>query len=278
MGTINELLAEITKQTVAIAKTRENRDQHFAYRGIDDVYASLHPLYSAAGIITIPSVEDVQTEHLQTKSGNRMTLCTMKVKYTFMAPDGSSIIMGPVVGVGADTSDKYANKALAVAHKYMLTQMHMIPTSDSKDPDAESPEIGNRPQPGPQAATRPTAPAPVPQPQAPRRPAPATTQPASATENTFVGEVTEAMSETKKRDGTPFKSPKFAVKVDGHWYSTFSKTVGEEAMGLKGKVCVITWSQKPDTKFRDLEGIALYREEAPAEDASQSTSAEDLPF
>jgi hypothetical protein len=59
--------------------------------------------------------------------------------YTFFAEDGSNIEC-TVMGVGMDSGDKAANKAMAIAHKYALLQIFCVPTIENDDPDKESHE------------------------------------------------------------------------------------------------------------------------------------------
>ena len=61
--------------------------------------------------------------------------------YRFVATDGSQVSC-VVEGEGMDSGDKASNKAMAVAHKYALLQVLMIPTEEQKDPDAEVHELG----------------------------------------------------------------------------------------------------------------------------------------
>ncbi len=82
----------------------------------------------------------------QSSRGNALFYTYLEVEYTFWAEDGSSIVVGPVIGESMDSGDKGANKALAVAHKYALFQTFTIPTLFS-DPDAETHEVKPAPSP-----------------------------------------------------------------------------------------------------------------------------------
>lgn len=134
----------------AIGKNQKNQAQNFKFRGIDDVYNSLHNIFARHQIFTVPTVisEEFKEEIAKAyKDGREIEKkcirAIIRMKYTLYAADGS-FIEGSVVGEAIDYGDKAANKAMAIAHKYFLTQTFIIPTED-KDPDSESYELGTKP-------------------------------------------------------------------------------------------------------------------------------------
>lgn len=142
-GAMSAIMAEID----FIGKEQKNTQQGFRYRGIDDIYNSLHRLFAKHGVFVTPEVlEKVRQERETIKTWNGeqkktiLAFTCLRMKYTFYAQDGSSISC-TVEGEGMDAGDKSSNKAMAVAHKYALLQVFMIPTDEVKDPDAESHEV-----------------------------------------------------------------------------------------------------------------------------------------
>lgn len=133
----------IMAEVEAIAKTRKNAQQGFQYRGIDDIYAELQLRLAKHKVFTSPEVLEFKREERPTKSGGLMTYTVAKIRYRFYAEDGS-FFDSVVIGEGSDSGDKSSNKSMAIAHKYALTQVFCIPTSDAKDPDAESHEVAQR--------------------------------------------------------------------------------------------------------------------------------------
>jgi len=122
----------------AIGKNKQNSAQKFYFRGIDDVYNSLHPIFAKNKIFTIPEVLDDRQEMRSTKDGGgTLMFRVLKIKYTCYAEDGSNV-SGIVLGEAMDTGDKSANKAMSIAHKYFLMQLFAIPTEGIADPDAET--------------------------------------------------------------------------------------------------------------------------------------------
>ncbi|KKM98682.1 hypothetical protein LCGC14_1155280 [marine sediment metagenome] len=157
-------MVAIMREVVVIGKDQENKSQNFKYRSIDDVYSSMHTLLAKHGVFMTPEVIDIQREERKSIKGNTLIYSMVRVRYTYWADDGSSVqCVG--IGEGMDSGDKSVNKAMAGAHKYMITQTFIIPTSDPKDPDADSHEVQTRakaepnkpePRPAPEQAAAPT--------------------------------------------------------------------------------------------------------------------------
>jgi hypothetical protein len=136
---IYEAMANILKDSEAIGKDQKNKDQGFSYRGIDDVYNSLHSIIAKHKVFTIPNVLERWEREIQMKSGATWLHIVLKVSYKFYTVDGS-FVEAIVFGEGRDSSDKGSNKALAIAHKYSLLQAFCIPTAEDKDPDSQTVE------------------------------------------------------------------------------------------------------------------------------------------
>lgn len=121
--------------------TKERTSQGgFKYRGIDDMYNYLHDLFVVEGVFSVPRVLEMTREERQSSRDKTLIYTLLQVEYTFFATDGSSVT-ATVVGEAFDTGDKSASKALAIAHKYALFQITMLPTLLS-DPDAEVHQVG----------------------------------------------------------------------------------------------------------------------------------------
>jgi hypothetical protein len=137
MALIHEKIIAILADSDAIAKDKRNQSQGFNFRGIDDVYNSLHPLLAKHGVFSTTQVLAERSEERQTANGGTLIYRILTVKFTFYAADGSNV-ESVMIGEGMDSGDKASNKAMAIAHKYALLQLLAIPTEDAKDPDADS--------------------------------------------------------------------------------------------------------------------------------------------
>lgn len=222
-------LAAIMADASAIGKDSKNTQQGFNFRGIDAVMNHLHPLFAKHGVIILPSVLAERVEERQTKSGGNLIYRVLTIRFDFVAEDGSTA-SATVIGEGMDSGDKAANKAMAVALKYALTQTLLLPY-DEVDPDSDSHDVK------PKAAAKPAAPAaPKPAPAAPTEEQP----PGNGIERGTIEAV--SIKPKTKHDGTPYTS--VGVKINGKWYNSLSTTIGDWATAHKGQVVDCEYTQK----------------------------------
>lgn len=139
MALIHEKMIAIMKDISAIGKDEKNKMQGFNFRGIDTVYNDLHNLFKKHEVFCLTDVLDDKTEERTTRNGGNLIYRILKIKFSFVALDGSSV-ESIVIGEGMDSGDKASNKAMSIGHKYALLQAFLIPTDDKeKDPDYNTP-------------------------------------------------------------------------------------------------------------------------------------------
>ena len=138
-GQIHALIPKVMKEVGAIEKGRRNQQQGYSFRGIDDFYNALHNVLADNGVFFTPEVLEQTAIEGTTKNGGATINRTVKVRFTFYAPDGSSV-QAVTLGEGTDMSDKAANKAQSAATKYCLLQVFCIPTEEMVDSENETPE------------------------------------------------------------------------------------------------------------------------------------------
>jgi hypothetical protein len=138
---IGSAMIEIMRRIEAVSKSQKNVDQGFKFRGIDQVYNSLHRIMAEVGVVCLPSVISTERSSYTTKKGSGMFSAVTHMRYTFLASDGSKVEV-TCLGEGADSGDKSTSKSIAIAHKYALLQTFLIPTDDMDDPDRTSPDAG----------------------------------------------------------------------------------------------------------------------------------------
>jgi len=116
----------------------------YNFRGIDDMYNSLHSLFVKHQVFLIPKVLETTLEiQEKEKVYNGQTTRSLqyssivKMEFTFIAIDGSSVT-ATGIGHAIDTSDKGTNKAQSSALKYCLMQTFLIPTVEDKDVEKEN--------------------------------------------------------------------------------------------------------------------------------------------
>ncbi len=119
-----------------ISKTRNNAQQGYKFRGIDEVYNALSGHLAACNLCMLPRV--VAREHVEraTKSGGTLNYTILEVEFDFVSSvDGSKHTIR-TVGEAMDSADKSSNKAMSAATKYACLVAFQIPTEGDNDADA----------------------------------------------------------------------------------------------------------------------------------------------
>lgn len=136
---IYESISKVMADVGAVAKTDVNTYDKYKFRGIDAIYNALHPAMVKNHIFVVPEVLEMQREEKESQKGGLLTYTVVKVKYTFYAEDGTSIV-AVVNGEGMDRGDKSSYKAMSGAFKYACFQTFCLPTEEAQDPETESPD------------------------------------------------------------------------------------------------------------------------------------------
>jgi len=166
-GMIHGKLADLLADVPDIGKDSKNVQQGFMFRGIDQCYNVLHPLFAKHRIVVVPEVLDYTQSERTTKTGGTLIYIIVKMAFDFYAEDGSCV-RAVTIGQAMDSGDKAGNKAMAVALKYALFQTFLIPTEETTDdPDAQSHTLagkspkkspGKNPKPADKPAGKPSEP------------------------------------------------------------------------------------------------------------------------
>ena len=161
--------AEIAK--AGIAKDRQNQQQGYSFRGIDDVYNALAPILSKAGLVILPRILSRAVTEREARSGGVLFYVVVEAEFDFVSAHDGSKHTVRTYGEAMDSADKATNKAMSAAYKYAAFQAFCIPTEGDHDADGTTPEV-KAPRPRPVAR-------PEPQPKASQAPptAPVTTEP-----------------------------------------------------------------------------------------------------
>lgn len=131
--------AEIAKE--GISKSRENKQQGYSFRGIDDVYNCLAPILSKHKLIILPRITKRDVIERQTKSGGALFYVTVEAAFDFVsAADGSKTTVH-MFGEAMDSGDKATNKAMSAAYKYAAMQTFCIPTEGDHDTENQTHEV-----------------------------------------------------------------------------------------------------------------------------------------
>ncbi len=132
--------AELAKE--GISKSRNNAQQGYKFRGIDDVYNALAPILAKHGLCVLPRCKSREVVERVNSKGTALFYVTVEAEFDFVcAEDGSRHTVGPMYGEAMDSGDKATNKAMSAAYKYAAMQAFAIPTEGDNDADATTHEV-----------------------------------------------------------------------------------------------------------------------------------------
>ena len=124
-----------------ISKDRNNQQQGYKFRGIDDVYNELNPLLAKHGLLLLPNVKSREQVERVTAKGTPLFFTNVVVEFTLVcALDGSQATIC-TDGEAMDSGDKSSNKALSAAYKYAAMMLFCIPTEGDNDADSTTHEL-----------------------------------------------------------------------------------------------------------------------------------------
>jgi hypothetical protein len=140
-GKIYAQMAAIMADVEAIEKDRKNtQGQGYQFRGIDDVFNAMHPLFAKHKVFPTPTVLSQTREERKANSGGVLIYTILTVNFTFYAEDGSCV-EATTVGEAFDSGDKSSNKAMSAAMKYAILETFLVPTIEDKDTESASPQV-----------------------------------------------------------------------------------------------------------------------------------------
>jgi hypothetical protein len=136
---IGQVSAALSKE--GISKGRQNQQQGYSFRGIDDCLNALAPLLSANNLVILPEVLERDVVERQTRQGGALFYVTVKVRYAFVNAEDDSRHDVVTYGEAMDSADKATNKAMSAAYKYAVIQAFCIPTEGDNDADAHTHDV-----------------------------------------------------------------------------------------------------------------------------------------
>lgn len=131
--------SEIARE--GIAKTRNNTQQGYKFRGIDELMNVLAPMLARHRLVILPRVLSREVTERATQKGGVLFYVVVECEFDFVsAADGSKHTV-KTYGEAMDSADKATNKAMSAAYKYAAFQAFCIPTEGDNDADAHSHEV-----------------------------------------------------------------------------------------------------------------------------------------
>lgn len=136
-GVIAKVQAEIAKE--GISKDRNNQQQKYKFRGIDDVYNALAPILAKHELCILPRMLSREVVERKSNGGGALFYVTVEAEFDFIAAVDGSCHVVRTFGEAMDSGDKATNKAMSAAYKYAAFMAFAIPTEgDHGDNDADA--------------------------------------------------------------------------------------------------------------------------------------------
>ncbi|MEU3096886.1 ERF family protein [Streptomyces sp. NPDC006967] len=130
-------VAAVMRDALPVGKDKQNTQQNYKFRGIDDVMSAMAGPMRRHGVFILPTIAD----HQQQRDG-KMTRVLITMRYSIYGPAGDCLT-AYVPGEAFDFADKATNKAQSAALKYLLFTLFMLPV------DGRSIDDGDRHHPEP---------------------------------------------------------------------------------------------------------------------------------
>ena len=137
---IHETMIQVAREVTGLAKREFNGGQKFNFRGIDAVMNVFGPAMRTAGLMALPTVEDITVTEKPGNNGKTTQHVRVKMRLTFVNDAGETDDRTVVWGEAMDWGDKATAKAHSVALRTAYLQAFCLPT-DERDPDHDVYEI-----------------------------------------------------------------------------------------------------------------------------------------
>ncbi|HNB43263.1 MAG TPA: ERF family protein [Burkholderiaceae bacterium] len=141
---INAVQRELAAE--GISKSRNNQQQGYKFRGIDDVYNAVSPLLGKHSLCILPRMLSRHCDERTNSKGTALFYVTVEAEFDLVAAEDGSKHTIRTFGEAMDSGDKATNKAMSAAYKYAVMQAFAIPTEGDNDADATTHDVAARHQ------------------------------------------------------------------------------------------------------------------------------------
>ena len=122
---IAAVAAQLAKD--GISKSRNNAQQGFKFRGIDETLNALAPLLSSHGLVVLPRMLSRELTERQSRNGGVLFSVVVDAEFDFVAVEDGSKHTVKTYGEAMDSGDKATNKAMSIAYKYAVFLGFCVP-------------------------------------------------------------------------------------------------------------------------------------------------------
>ncbi|MGC0205256.1 ERF family protein [Streptomyces levis] len=125
-------IAAVMRDVMPVAKDKENQQQRYKFRGVDDAMSAMAGPMRSHGLFIVPRI----AAHRAERRGEKMTHVNITMRYHVYGPAGDCLT-AEVPGEASDFADKATNKAQSAALKYLLFTLFMIPVDGRSIDDGD---------------------------------------------------------------------------------------------------------------------------------------------
>ena len=133
---IYKKILQVMQEVTSVGKDGTNTFQNYKYASDAQIIESIRPSLMNAGLLLLPTHEEIQTLVTKDSKGVDSVLTTVKVRYRIVDVETGESIESVVYGQGQDKGDKGIYKAATGAGKYLVLKTFFLPTLD--DPENEA--------------------------------------------------------------------------------------------------------------------------------------------
>lgn len=141
-GNKAKLFAKVAKVMTEVRKLKKDGNNTFdkyKYISGDNAFEHIGGIMASVNLVILPSVYEIDTKEVQSKSGGIMYFTTVHAQITLADGETGETWTGEWFGEGSDRGDKSINKAMTAMMKYFLLRVFQI--GSGEDADADSPDV-----------------------------------------------------------------------------------------------------------------------------------------
>ncbi len=126
---VYQAIAAVSAQLAkdGIGKSRENKQQGFKFRGIDETLNALAPVLSAHGLVVLPRMLTRSITERESRNGGVLFSVVVEAEFDFVSAEDGTMHTVRTFGEAMDSGDKATNKAMSIAYKYAAFLAFCIP-------------------------------------------------------------------------------------------------------------------------------------------------------
>lgn len=137
---IQAVAAQMAKD--GISKSRDNKQQGFKFRGIDETLNALAPVLSTHGLVILPRMVERTMVERESRNGGVLFSVVVAAEFDFVSSADGSTHTVRTYGEAMDSGDKATNKAMSIAFKYAAFLAFCIPVEGmGEDADATKHDV-----------------------------------------------------------------------------------------------------------------------------------------